>query len=81
MLGSTASHAEMGSLMAWLIRDYANTDGIKYVDFHFAVVATSSYIGMGNGAWENRTKVNAIRVKADGGNLTDGTIYVYGVNN
>ena len=63
------------------IPDYASTNVRKSAEFSYSVRNSDPTNASGNGnvAWNSAVAINAITIKMESGNLSGGTIYVYGV--
>jgi hypothetical protein len=79
-LGVATAGAYKGGRVEWLVENYSAATTPTFVQFHGGVVGSAaSYVCIGSGGWKSYSEVERIRVQAEGGNLTAGTIYVYGI--
>jgi hypothetical protein len=63
------------------IPNYASTNTRKSASFHYSVRNSDPTDANGNGslAWNSTAAIDTINIKMESGNLSGGTIYVYGV--
>jgi hypothetical protein len=65
----------------FVIPDYASTNVRKSAEFHYSVRNSDPTNASGNGnlAWNSTAAINQIVISMSTGNLSGGTVYVYGV--
>lgn len=76
------SSASATNKLAMLITDYSSTTRYKTASVSqiFNVNATDIKTAVSTYGWKNTAAITSVKVLMDSGNLSAGTIYVYGVN-
>jgi hypothetical protein len=79
--GTVLSTGNNNNAYFFVIPDYASTNVRKSAEFHYSVRNSDPTNASGNGnlAWNSTAAINQIVISMSTGNLSGGTVYVYGV--